>query len=109
RPCSKRRIPMVTPIAERGYARPELLAETTWLAGRLLDPNVCIVDARSEGEYAAGHLPGAVHLDGFGSAIPRDDNYDMGPPEDFARLAGGLGIANDTTVVVYDTPSQRMG
>jgi thiosulfate/3-mercaptopyruvate sulfurtransferase len=33
----------------------------------------------------------------------------MGSPEEFARLAGGLGIANHTTVVVYDTPTQRMG
>jgi thiosulfate/3-mercaptopyruvate sulfurtransferase len=67
------------------------------------------VDARSSTEYAASHIPGAVHIDGFGSGIPRAENYDMGSPEQFARLAGGLAIGNDTTVVVYDTPSQRMG
>jgi thiosulfate/3-mercaptopyruvate sulfurtransferase len=73
------------------------------------DPRVRVVDARSSHEYAAGHIPGAVHIDGFGSGIPRAENYDMGSPEQFARLAGGLAIGNDTTVVVYDTPSQRMG
>ncbi|MGD9894540.1 MAG: sulfurtransferase [Dehalococcoidia bacterium] len=100
---------MLTPIAERAYARPELLAETGWLADRLADPRIRVVDARSEREYGAGHIAGAVHLDGFGSSIPRAENGDMGSPEEFAHLAGGLGIDNATTVIVYDTPSQRMG
>ncbi len=100
---------MLTPVSKRGYARPELLAETSWLADRLADPRVRVVDARSEQEYAAGHIPGAVHIDGFGRGIPRSENGDMGPPEQFAGLVGGLGIDNETTVVVYDTPMQRMG
>jgi thiosulfate/3-mercaptopyruvate sulfurtransferase len=100
---------VLTPISARAYARPDLLAETGWLADRLADPRIRVVDARSEKEYAAGHIAGAVHIDGFGSGIPRAENGDMGLPADFARLAGGLGIGNDTTVIVYDTPSQRMG
>jgi thiosulfate/3-mercaptopyruvate sulfurtransferase len=100
---------MVTPISERGYARPELLAETGWLADRLADPRIRIVDARSVAEYAAGHITGAVHIDGFGGSIPRAANGDMGSPDHWARLVGGLGIGNEHTVVVYDSPSQRMG
>jgi thiosulfate/3-mercaptopyruvate sulfurtransferase len=106
---------MPLPISERGYARPELLAESAWLAGKLTDPRIRVVDARSAQEYAAGHIAGAVHMDGFatfspqGGTVPRAENGDMGSPEDFARFAGGLGISNDTTVVVYDTPNQRMG
>jgi thiosulfate/3-mercaptopyruvate sulfurtransferase len=100
---------MPTPISERGYAHPELLAETGWLADRLGDPNLRVVDVRSKNDYEQGHIPGAVHLDGFGNNIPRADNGDMGSPEEFARTVGGLGISNDNPVVVYDTPSQRMG
>ncbi|MBI5949525.1 MAG: sulfurtransferase [Chloroflexi bacterium] len=100
---------MPTPVSQRAYARPELLAETGWLADRMADPHIRVVDARSEGEYTAGHIAGAVHMDGFGSSIPRDERGDMGSPAEFASLAGGLGIGNDTTVIVYDTPSQRMG
>jgi thiosulfate/3-mercaptopyruvate sulfurtransferase len=99
---------VVTSLSERGYARPELLAETGWLADRLADPRVRVVDARSADQYAAGHIAGAVHMDGFGY-LPRAENGDMGSPEHFARLVGELGIDNDTTVVVYDTPMQRMG
>jgi thiosulfate/3-mercaptopyruvate sulfurtransferase len=100
---------MPTPISERAYARPELLAETGWLADRLADRGIRIVDARSKEHYEAGHIAGAVHLDGFGGNIPRAENGDMGSAAEFARTLGGLGIGNDTAVVVYDTPSQRMG
>src|SRR5689334_11404240 len=100
---------MVTSISERGYARPELLAETGWLAERLADPRIRVVDARSKQEYDAAHIPGAVHMDGFGGDIPRAANGDMGTPEQFAGTVGQLGIGNDDTVVVYDTPNQRMG
>lgn len=96
-------------VSERGYTRPELLADTEWLAGQLDNPRVRIVDARSANEYAAGHIAEAVHIDGFGSGIPRAENGDMGSPAEFARLVGALGIDNDSTVVVYDTPTQRMG
>lgn len=52
---------MLTPISERAYARPELLAETGWLADRLTDPRIRVVDARGAGEYAAGHIACAPH------------------------------------------------
>lgn len=99
---------MTTPIAGRAYARPGLLAETAWLAEELANPTIRVVDARSASEYAAGHIAGAVNIDGFGN-LPRDENGDMGSPDDFASMVGGLGIGTDSTVVVYDTPSQRMG
>jgi thiosulfate/3-mercaptopyruvate sulfurtransferase len=92
---------MPVPVRERGYPHPELLAETDWLAGRLSDPTVRVVDTRSDRDYAGGHIPGAVRLDGYtlgglrtGSGMPE--------PEAFARLAGALGIDEHTSVVVYD-------
>ncbi len=97
------------PVSKRGYAHPELIAETDWLAAHLGSQELRAVDARSPEQFAASHIPGAVNLDGFGKGIPRSDNGDMGGPEDFSRIAGGLGITDDMTVVVYDTPSQRMG
>lgn len=97
------------PVSQRGYAHPELVAETDWLERRLGSPGVRIVDARAPQQYAEGHIPTAVNLDGFGRGIPRSANGDMADPEEFSRIAGDLGIGNDMTVVVYDTPSQRMG
>ncbi len=92
---------MPIPIRERGYPHPELLAETDWLASRLSDPTVRVVDARSDQDYAAGHIPGAVHLNGFtlGGVRPGPE---MPEPAAFAGLVGALGIDERTAVVVYD-------
>ncbi len=96
------------PIRERGYAHPELLAETDWLAGHLTDAKLRVIDARPPEQYATSHVPGAVSLSGFGG-IPRAPNEDVASPDEFASVAGNLGISNDMTVVVYDAPSQMMG
>jgi thiosulfate/3-mercaptopyruvate sulfurtransferase len=98
----------VLPIGERGFTRPELLAESEWLQDHLGDARVRIIDARPVPQYEAGHIPGAVSLSAAGS-IPRAENGDMGSPEAFERLAGSLGVGDDTTVVVYDAPSATMG
>jgi len=47
----------IIPVHQRGYANPQLLAETDWLAKHLDDPTVRIVDARPPQQYAAGHIP----------------------------------------------------
>ncbi len=89
------------PVGERGYPHPDLLAETDWLASRLSDPAVRVIDARSGAAYAGGHLPGAVHLDGYTFGGLRTGS-EMPEPEAFARLVGALGIDERTTVVAYD-------
>ena len=92
---------MPIPIGERDYAHPELLAETDWLAGRLSDPTVRVVDARADKDYARGHTPGAVHINGFSLGGLRTGS-EMPEPGAFADLVGALGIDERTPVVVYD-------
>ena len=48
---------------DSGYANPQLLVSPKTLIGRLGDESICIVDTRPTHEYAAGHIPGAIHLD----------------------------------------------
>src|SRR5574342_46464 len=84
----------------KGYAHPELLAETAWLEQHLNDADLRIVDLRSQEAYAAGHIPGAVWLDG-----KRLDDPETGyvpKPQGFAALMGSLGIGDHTQVVAYD-------
>jgi thiosulfate/3-mercaptopyruvate sulfurtransferase len=87
--------------ASGGYIRPELLAETEWLAQQLSAPNLRIVDMRAEEAYRKGHLPGAVHLDWKALKDPDNEVYVI-PPGKFTAMMGRLGIGNDTTVVGYD-------
>ncbi|RAK61207.1 3-mercaptopyruvate sulfurtransferase [Phenylobacterium hankyongense] len=88
------------------------LVSTAWLAERLADPDVQVVDAtwympgepRSGREdHAAGHIPGAVFFDideisDHGTDLP----HMLPTPEAFAAAAGALGLRRDATVVVYD-------
>ncbi|WP_408960090.1 sulfurtransferase [Natrinema sp. 74] len=75
-----------------------------WLASRLDDPAVCIVDVRDAWEYdGIGHIPGAVSIP-FDSYRDESD-VDRGtlPGADaFADLLGEAGIEPDDTIVAYD-------
>lgn len=56
----------IIPVDQRGYTNPQYLAEADWLDGQLNNSHVRVVDARPPQQYAAGHIPGAVNLSGFG-------------------------------------------
>jgi thiosulfate/3-mercaptopyruvate sulfurtransferase len=87
-----------------GYAHPEILVDTAWVAAHLTDPDVRIIDMRRNGaaDYATGHVPGAVNL--ANEAIRDAGNPPTFLPSQtaFEALMERLGISNDTRVVVYD-------
>lgn len=87
-----------------GYARPEILVETEWLAEHLHDPGIRIVDLRRGGleDYAQGHVPGAVNLLNGAIRDPENPPTFLPSQQAFEKTMGGLGIGNDTRVVVYD-------
>jgi len=84
-----------------GYARPELLVDTAWLAQHLKDSNVRIVDMRARG-YADGHIPEAVFLDNNWIRNPKAPPTFLPTPQEFAALMSRLGISNTTRVIAYD-------
>lgn len=96
-------------MAEMAYGRPELLAETEWLAQHLGDPDLQIIDARGAAKYQAGHIPGAVNL-----PVARLDDPShpvrgmLLPPERLAALLGNLGIRDGVTLMVYDDAPSPM-
>jgi len=93
--------PAVVPITERGYAHPEVLVSTQWVAEHLKDPAVCIVESDEDVLlYETGHIPGAVKMDwveDLNDRLVRDYvNRDQ-----MAALLRSRGINDDTTVVFY--------
>jgi len=81
-----------------------LLADPAWLADRLDDPSVRIVDVRDTWEYdAMGHLPGAVSIpfDSYRDSESTDPGTLPGA-DAFADLLGEAGISPDDTIVAYD-------
>jgi thiosulfate/3-mercaptopyruvate sulfurtransferase len=88
-------------IQEKGYAHPEALVTTQWVADHLNDPAIRLVESNEDILlYDTGHIPGAVKVDwhaDLNDAIVRD----YVSREQFEALLRRLGIGNDTTVVFY--------
>jgi thiosulfate/3-mercaptopyruvate sulfurtransferase len=81
------------------------LVDGDWLAARLADPGLVLVDmSEDDAQYQRFHLPGAVRL-AYGQLLKRrvPDNIPvrLADAELFALL-GQLGIQRDRHVVVYD-------
>lgn len=90
--------------------------EIAWLAEHRGDPRVRCIDARSvphggavampsgREQYAAGHIPGAVHLDYADDLSDPATPYAarVAPPGLFAKVMGEHGIGDDTIVIAYD-------
>jgi thiosulfate/3-mercaptopyruvate sulfurtransferase len=87
------------------YAHPEHLVETDWVAARLNDPSVRVIESDEDFLlYETGHIPGAVKVDWF-TSLQHPIRRDFLTPAEFEKLCSGLGIANDTTVVFYGDKS----
>ena len=84
-----------------GYARPELLVDTAWLAQHLNDSNIRIVDMRARG-YDDGHIPEAVFLDNNWIRNPKAPPTFLPTAQEFEALMSKLGISNNTRVIAYD-------
>jgi thiosulfate/3-mercaptopyruvate sulfurtransferase len=83
------------------YAHSEALVDTQWVADHLQDRAVRVVEADEDVLlYEVGHLPGAVKVD-WHLDLQREDARDFIDEGGFAALMSRLGIAPDTTVVLY--------
>lgn len=88
------------------------LVSTEWLAARLAEPNVKVIDASfkmpgvtplPKDDYLRSHIPGAVFFDI--DAVSDHDNplpHMFPSAEQFGRDVGALGIGNGDTIVIYD-------
>ncbi len=109
-----------------GYAHAEALVTTEWLAAKLGDPGLVILDARFgssgplRGEYEAGHVPGAVFVDLMAFRRVGATRLTRPRPVQLALMALRLGkagiaeparveaalrkvgVSNESTIVVYD-------
>ncbi len=99
--------------------REEFLVETEWLAARLDDPTIRIVDVRgvirpveapkpwyleSREQYRDAHIPGAVYVGWLTDIVEPEAPVRMtvASPERFALLMGRLGIGDGHLVIAYD-------
>jgi thiosulfate/3-mercaptopyruvate sulfurtransferase len=84
-----------------GYANPDVLVSTDWVAQHLNDPKVRLVESNEDVLlYDTGHIPGAVNID-WHADLNDPMVRDYVNPQQFAALLSRNGISPDTTVVFY--------
>lgn len=95
-----------------GFARPELITTPEWLSEQLGRPDLRILDVRWRPDdtgptvFAAGHIPGAVHIDWRKDLIEAAEDGVSGlrlaGPDQVAEALGRVGIGDGTSLVIYD-------
>ena len=104
----------MSPISSSKLVAMNPLVTTSWLAGRLRDPGVVILDATlppvgitppvdTRARYFAIHIPGAVFFDieelsDRSTPLP----HMLPAPEVFSRSMSALGIGNEMDIVIYE-------
>jgi thiosulfate/3-mercaptopyruvate sulfurtransferase len=93
------------------------LVTSSWLAERLGDPGVVILDATlppvgvtppidTHARYLAKHIPGAIFFDieefsDHSTALP----HMLPAPEDFSQSMSALGVSDQAPIVIYEQES----
>jgi thiosulfate/3-mercaptopyruvate sulfurtransferase len=83
------------------YAHPEVLVETDWLAGKLSDKSIRVVEVDVDtAAYSLGHIPGAI---GWAWTTQLCDTVqrDILPKNQLEALLSEAGIEPNTTIVLY--------
>ncbi len=104
------------PAARRGSftprPRPDMLVDADWIAARLEDPAVALIDARSDAEYTgadggmggqvhAGHIPGAGHVFADALVVSTTTDPRFLPVAELRAKFEEAGAGPDKAVVAY--------
>ncbi|MBV9583889.1 MAG: sulfurtransferase [Alphaproteobacteria bacterium] len=107
-----------------GFAHPEFLAETDWLAAHLDDPDLVVLDCTTHlipdpkitytvkpgrEDFEKGHIPGAqfVDLQADLSAKHPKLRFMLPSAQDFAAAMGRFGIGDNSRVILYSTTTPQ--
>jgi thiosulfate/3-mercaptopyruvate sulfurtransferase len=83
------------------YAHPGSLVETAWLAGRLDDPSLRVIEVDEDtSAYQRGHIPGAVGWN-WAADLHAKVGRDYLDQAALGELLAAAGVDDDTTVVLY--------
>jgi thiosulfate/3-mercaptopyruvate sulfurtransferase len=108
----------------QGFAHPEFLVETEWLAAHLDDPNLIVLDGTvhlipdpkitytvksGREDFEKGHIPGAqfVDLQEDLSAKHPKLRFMLPSGEEFAAAMGRFGVGERSRVVLYSTTTPQ--
>jgi thiosulfate/3-mercaptopyruvate sulfurtransferase len=84
-----------------GYARPNALVDTQWVAEHLSDSNVRLIEVDVDtSAYDSGHIPGAIGWN-WQVDLQRRPMRDIPTRQEWEALLSRSGVGNNTTIVLY--------
>ena len=84
-----------------GYAHPEALVETDWLAEHATDPNVRVFEVDVDtSAYEQGHVAGAIGLN-WKTDLQQRPVRDLISKEQLEALLSTQGVVPNTTIAIY--------
>src|SRR2546428_804115 len=90
-----------TEVSRAGYAPPEVLVDTAWVAAHRTDPKVKVVEVDVDTTaYEKGHVPGAIGLD-WRKDLQAQPVRDLLPKDQFEALLSRHGTSADDTIIAY--------
>jgi len=88
-------------VLDKGYAVPDVLVSTQWVADRLNDTDIRIIESNEDPLlYPSGHIPGAAQVD-WTNDLNDPIRRDYINREAFEKLMSRIGVTTETTVVFY--------
>ena len=100
-PTTAERASLDSGIEAKGYARPDVLVTTDWLAAHLDDPSIRIIESDEDVLlFDTGHIPGAQKID-WHADLNDPLIRDYVTREHFQELLRAKGIDESTTVIFY--------
>ncbi|HSM58476.1 MAG TPA: sulfurtransferase [Candidatus Sulfomarinibacteraceae bacterium] len=89
-----------TPASFHLQPQDEHLATRECLEEQIDNSNVVLLDTRAPGEFAAGHLPGAICWDWI-NGVPLGSWDAMRPPGELRQELAQLGVTSEKEIVTY--------
>jgi thiosulfate/3-mercaptopyruvate sulfurtransferase len=94
-------VPGTEPIETRGYAHPDVLVSTDWVAEHLADDGVRLIESDEDILlYEVGHIPGAVKID-WVADLNDPLTRDYIDHERLQKVLRAKGVNQDTLIVLY--------
>jgi thiosulfate/3-mercaptopyruvate sulfurtransferase len=88
-------------MSKNGYANPDALVETEWVAQHLNDAHLRLIEVDVDTTaYDSGHIPGAIGWN-WKKDTQQPVQRDIPDKAAFEELMSRSGVANDTTVIFY--------
>jgi thiosulfate/3-mercaptopyruvate sulfurtransferase len=103
------RIGGASDLKSKGMPPSEWLVSVDWLKDHVNDKDLIIVDARSEKEYAQGHLPNAIRLDLSDLSAKTNELGLQELNKALSEKFSILGITGAEQVIIYDEANATRG